>query len=291
MPRSNCPDPALLQAYADGTLFSRDVPAVEQHVAGCQKCGSILAAMRQAREAASASTWSQPRVIGAAAAAIVVGGIATWAMWPGSSDAPPSETAVVTQPETPAAAPSAPAPATQVESPPPTPAVAPATAPEPVTRSKAAAPPRKPPAPPVAEPRQPVVKEPVASAEANTPAEIAQADGVILRGTRRSNRRVVWRARDFTIEHSTDGGMTWATEYTTDRPIRAGAFVSADVAWLVGESGLVLRRTKNGWFGATPPGDGNLKGIRASSPSKATVTFDDGRVFVTENGGVTWASQ
>jgi hypothetical protein len=278
-----------LQAYADGTLFSRDVPAVEQHVVNCETCAGVLAAMRQAREAASASTWSQPRVIGAAAAAIIVGGIVTWAVWPGSSDAPPGETAIVTQPETPAVAPPAAAPATQVESLPARPAAAPAPAPERAPRSKAAAPPRKPPAPTVAEPRQPVVKEPAASAEANPPAQIAQADGVILRGTRRSNRRVAWRARDLTIEHSTDGGMTWATEYTTDRPIRAGAFVSADVAWLVGEGGLVLRRTKNGWFGATPPADGNIKGIRASSTSKATVTFDDGRAFTTENGGVTWS--
>ena len=94
-----------------------------------------------------------------------------------------------------------------------------------------------------------------------------------------------------TIEQSTDGGKSWMTEYTTDRAIRAGAFVSADVIWLVGENGLVLRRTKNGWFGATPPAEGNTRGIRASSPSKATVTFEDGRVFTTENGGVTWASK
>jgi photosystem II stability/assembly factor-like uncharacterized protein len=101
---------------------------------------------------------------------------------------------------------------------------------------------------------------------------------------------VVWRARDVVIEHSTDGGMTWTTEYRSDRSIRAGAFVSADVAWLVGDSGLVLRRTKNGWFGTTPPGEGNIKAIRASSSSKASVTFDNRRVFTTENGGVTWSS-
>lgn len=101
---------------------------------------------------------------------------------------------------------------------------------------------------------------------------------------------MVWRGRDVVIEHSTDGGMTWTTEYRSDRSIRAGAFVSADVAWLVGDSGLVLRRTKNGWFGTTPPGEGNIKAIRASSSSKASVTFADGRVFTTENGGVTWSS-
>jgi photosystem II stability/assembly factor-like uncharacterized protein len=102
---------------------------------------------------------------------------------------------------------------------------------------------------------------------------------------------MMWRARDAAIEHSTDGGTTWTNEYTTDRPVRAGAFVSADAAWLAGDNGLVLRRTKNGWFGTMAPAEGNIKTIRASSTSKATVTFEDGRVFTTENGGVTWQSQ
>jgi photosystem II stability/assembly factor-like uncharacterized protein len=56
-----------------------------------------------------------------------------------------------------------------------------------------------------------------------------------------------------------------------------------------GENGLVLRRTKNGWFHASSPADGTITSVRASSPSKATVTFDDGRVFQTDNGGVTWS--
>jgi anti-sigma factor RsiW len=42
MPRSTCPDPALLQAYVDGTVFSRDVPAVEQHLASCERCAAIV---------------------------------------------------------------------------------------------------------------------------------------------------------------------------------------------------------------------------------------------------------
>lgn len=266
MPRSTCPDPALLQAYVDGTVFSRDVPAVEQHLASCERCAAIVAASREEREAARASTWSRPRVIGTAVVAILVGAIAAWAVWPPSAPAP------------------APAPAS---APAPPPALAPAPAPAP---KAAAPPPAKPSAPVVAERRQPVVKETAPAAEAKPPTEIASADGVVLRGTRRSNRSVVWRARDVVIEHSTDGGMTWTTEYRSDRSIRAGAFVSADVAWLVGDSGLVLRRTKNGWFGTTPPGEGNIKAIRASSSSKASVTFDNGRVFTTENGGVTWSS-
>jgi photosystem II stability/assembly factor-like uncharacterized protein len=135
------------------------------------------------------------------------------------------------------------------------------------------------------------VKETALSADVKPPNEIAPTDGIVLRSGSRSNSRVVWRARDVVIEHSTDGGVTWTTEYTTDRPIRAGAFVSSDVAWLVGDNGLILRRTKNGWFGATPPADGNVTSVRASSPSRAAITFDDGRVFTTENGGVTWSSQ
>lgn len=75
--------------------------------------------------------------------------------------------------------------------------------------------------------------------------------GIVLRG-RNANRRVMWRVRDLVIEYSTDGGTTWVTEHTDDRPIGAGAFVNANVAWLVGENGLVLRRTINGWVRREP---------------------------------------
>ena len=91
------------------------------------------------------------------------------------------------------------------------------------------------------------------------------------------------------VEASTDGGSTWVTEHTAERPIRASAFVDADVAWVVGDRGLILRRSKNGWFGASPPADGNITAVNASSSSRATITFEDGRVFTTTNGGVTWA--
>lgn len=272
MPRAKCPDPALLRAYVDGTLFSRDVGAVEEHIASCERCAAILHAMRK-QDAVAASTWPRPLVAAAALAAIAVTGIAVWTMRSGSNDVAPSEPPVVTQPEPP-----------EVVTPPP---VAPTPSPEkPVELAPAPAPKPAPVPKPAAAP-----KATTSPADATPPAEVAGVeDGVIVRG-RRSNRRVIWRARDVVIEHSTDGGMTWATEHTTDRPVRSGVFVSADVAWLVGDSGLVLRRTKNGWFGTTPPADGNIKSIRASSASKATVTFEDGRAFATENGGVTWSSQ
>jgi photosystem II stability/assembly factor-like uncharacterized protein len=87
-----------------------------------------------------------------------------------------------------------------------------------------------------------------------------------------------------------DGTLFSREATAADRPIRAGAFVNADVAWIVGENGLILRRTKNGWFGASPPAEGHIAAVRATSPSKATVTLEDGRVFTTQNGGVTWST-
>jgi photosystem II stability/assembly factor-like uncharacterized protein len=100
----------------------------------------------------------------------------------------------------------------------------------------------------------------------------------------------MWRTREQVVESSSDGGTTWTAEHSADRPIRASAFLNADVAWVVGDNGLVLRRTKNGWFGASAPAEGNITAVKASSPSRATVTLDDGRVFTTANGGVTWMS-
>jgi len=290
MPRAKCPDPALLHAYVDGTLFSRDVGAVEQHIAGCERCAGVVSAMRTAREAETTPAWLRPRIAGPVLAVIAVAGIVAGVLRSGSNDAQPSQAVSIAQPEPPAPA-SAPAVPSTVEEPPPTPAPDPAPAPAPAP--KAATPPPRRSAPPAAERRpQPAVKETPPPADVSPASEVASAEGgVIVRGGRRSNRRVMWRARDAVIEHSTDGGMTWTNEYTTDRSVRAGAFVSADAAWLVGDNGLVLRRTKNGWFGATPPAEGHIKSIRASSTSKATVTFEDGRVFTTENGGVTWAAQ
>jgi photosystem II stability/assembly factor-like uncharacterized protein len=98
----------------------------------------------------------------------------------------------------------------------------------------------------------------------------------------------MWRTREQVVESSTDGGMTWTTDHTADRPIRASVFVNEHVAWIVGDGGLILRRTQNGWFGASAPAEGNVTAVTATSPSRATVTLEDGRMFSTANGGVTW---
>ena len=97
-----CPEPALLVAYLDGTLFHRDARAVDDHVLTCASCTALLADMRRQREAElQRSRRSQARTIGIAVAAIAIVALGVWAVMPDSkstaspdvararSDAPP----------------------------------------------------------------------------------------------------------------------------------------------------------------------------------------------------------
>lgn len=247
-----CPDPSLLVAYLDGTLFHRDASAIDAHVETCLDCSTLLAQMRRVRDGEDRSKRSRTLVVGGAIAIVLVAGLGAWFALRRAPETSSTETPV---------------------------------------RLKADA--TTEPADPTSEPVR--LKPDTTTTKPDTTTEVARVDtpaaiegDVVLRGR---DRRVVWRTRDRAIEHSTDGGVTWTLEQTADRPIRAGAFVDANVAWLAGENGLVLRRTKNGWFGTTAPAEGAITAVRASSPSKATVTLDDGRVFRTENGGVTWSAQ
>jgi hypothetical protein len=295
-----CPEPALLVAYLDGTLFHRDAHAIDAHIDTCASCSELLAAMRRHREDEERSRRVKSvrrAAIAIAAVALLAIGVWTALMRPrsrASEIAPPRQDAAPVAAS--AAASNAPSSSVPVPA-----ANAPVTdRPLPVerrTQPAAAAPGIKRRSPSIVprattSPRVDKVKAPPAAPKpkAIEPAAVPDSDsGLTLRG-RNANRRIVWRVRDRAIEHSTDGGVTWATEHTVNRAVRAGAFVNADVAWLVGENGLVLRRTKNGWFDATPPAEGTVTAVRASSPSKAAVTLEDGRVFTTENGGVTWST-
>ena len=257
-----CPDPSLLVAYLDRTLFYRDATAIDRHLETCRECPALLASMRERREAEQASKTSRMRLtIAAAIASVLILGGGLWVLRPSTGGQ-------VRQTESARAEVPRPAPATNataLAAPLPS---APATRDaSPIRETRALATPKPNPAPPsrADAPRQP---EPAASAAP----------------------RVMWRTRDQIVESSSDGGATWTTEHTADRPIRASVFVNADVAWVVGDNGLVLRRTKNGWFGASAPAEANITAVKASSPSRATVTLEDGRMFTTANGGVTWAS-
>ncbi|HEU4947692.1 MAG TPA: oxidoreductase [Kribbella sp.] len=78
---------------------------------------------------------------------------------------------------------------------------------------------------------------------------------------------------------------------------RGLAAVSADVAWVAGSAGQVLRTTDGGksWQNVSPPGAGALlfRDVEAFGPDRAVVLAigvgEDSRVYRTADGGRTWS--
>lgn len=73
--------------------------------------------------------------------------------------------------------------------------------------------------------------------------------------------------------------------------LTAGAAVSARVCWIVGKAGTILRTTDGGshWSQLTSPAAGNLRAIIASSADDAMVTDASGNRYLTADAGVTWS--
>ena len=97
-----------------------------------------------------------------------------------------------------------------------------------------------------------------------------------------------WRVRGLSVERSTDGGTTYAATYNAERPLTAGAVASDDTVWLVGEAGLVVHSTAQGWAVTAAPVAADLIDISEVTTRGATVRARDGREFVTEDGGTSW---
>ena len=102
--------------------------------------------------------------------------------------------------------------------------------------------------------------------------------------------RLLWRIADGRrIESSSDGGATWNPSHTARGRLRAGVAPAIESAWVVGERGLVLRRSvPGGWTVVSPPAAVTLTAVSATGAQSARVTADDGRVFETADGGATW---
>lgn len=102
-----------------------------------------------------------------------------------------------------------------------------------------------------------------------------------------------WRiAAGGTIEHSSDGGRTWAQVHAAGEAIAAGSSPLPTVCWLVGRSGTVLLTTDAVTFARVPaPANVDLVGVAATSDRAATVTAADGRAFRTNDAGQTWQRQ
>jgi photosynthesis system II assembly factor YCF48-like protein/putative zinc finger protein len=106
---------------------------------------------------------------------------------------------------------------------------------------------------------------------------------------------VQWRVvADGIVQHSTDRGATWATQYTLGpkEALAAGSAPAPGVAWLVGRAGLVLT-TSDGrtWARVSFPVAVDLTTVAAVDARTAIVTASDGRVFRTSDAGRTWAAR
>ncbi len=92
------------------------------------------------------------------------------------------------------------------------------------------------------------------------------------------------------VQHSSDGGVTWETQLTgVNVTFAAGSAPSAEVCWLVGPGGVVVRSIDGRtWLRAAFPESIALQSVRATDEQNATVTASDGRIFFTSDGGKTW---
>jgi len=107
-----------------------------------------------------------------------------------------------------------------------------------------------------------------------------------------SNPATRWRIlQGGQVQRSADGGATWQTQTTgVSETLSGGSSPSPSVCWLVGPRGIVLRTTDGrSWTRIPFPEAVPLTSIRATDDKTATVTTEDGRQFVTEDGGRTWA--
>jgi hypothetical protein len=101
---------------------------------------------------------------------------------------------------------------------------------------------------------------------------------------------VPWRLSANTLEHSTDGGSTWKIAVSVmDTQLTGLSSPSADVCWVVGRGGFVLRtRDGQNFSRVSFPEITDLSAVQAADAQSATVTASDGRVFSTADGGTTW---
>jgi len=101
---------------------------------------------------------------------------------------------------------------------------------------------------------------------------------------------VRWRLLGPLVEHSTNGGSTWAAVLSgAPAELTAGSAPSTTICWVVGRGGGVLRSTDGRSFSRVPfPEMIDLSAVRATDARTASVTAADGRVFSTTDGGATW---
>ncbi len=97
------------------------------------------------------------------------------------------------------------------------------------------------------------------------------------------------------IERSNDKGTTWQPQASSVKAdLLAGTAASAEVAWVVGREGVILRTTDGQtWQRVTPPNRlmVDWTNIQATDADHASIKSSDNRSFRTEDGGHTWTAQ
>jgi hypothetical protein len=321
-----CLEPEALAAWVDGGLKGAELEQADRHVADCQRCQAMLAAIGRATPASPAPEgwwrryagfgWLMPVAAGAAA-------VVLWMIVPGRTPTSLQTSEPVLESSRAAAEPTA-LPKARDEQP-------------------AVEGPRQPDLPSENE-RRPDLARPVQTIEApgarkaETPAAPvdAGADALFRTGQLADSRaapapaapaaaaaeamsanagraaaatagigssrgiwilspdpKIVWQLNGpGVVRRSIDGGVSWEASSTGGiDELTAGAAPSPTVCWLVGRQGVVLRTTDGQrWQRVASPVQMDLTAVQATDAAIARVTAADGRIFITADGGSTWTS-
>lgn len=323
-PTPACLDGETAAAWLEGALKGAALDEAREHLAGCARCQAMMAAVMRAEDAAASTqavanrgwrrwfTWAVP--LTAAATALIA--LAVWLRVPSPVQRDPGESASTQRSATTEARSAEPS-ALPVPEAVPAPAAEPrASQDSPLPRQPPAGPPVEPPArsradtsaardlrdaaplPKAAEEqasRSPASGTLGATAAAAPPVagaipssrfesvalglEIVSSDGTAR-----------WRVSGSTVRRSVDDGRTWsAVESGVMTALAAGSSPSANVCWLVGANGVVLRTTDGATIRRVPfPETVDLRAVVAADGVTAAVTTADGRRFATTDGGANW---
>ena len=300
-PSSACVEPDVLAAWADRTLSTTEVRALETHAAACGRCRALLDAMVQSEPALSPGQawWKAPVFQWGAPVAAIAGAMLVWVAVERQPDRTPasvaaSATVAEARPEQRAAA------AEDKQAPPKVTrqAQAKAIAPHDKLADSAVARQPQPPSQPARPQARSAASAPMPSAtpEPETRSRFATGNiatdalvGPEIASPDPSSR---WRIGvPGTVGRSTDGGRTWeAQAVDTNARLVAGASPAAGTCWLVGAAGTVLKTTDGRtWKRLPAPDPSDLVSVTAQDANAATVTTADGRSFHTTDGGLTWS--
>jgi hypothetical protein len=318
----SCLDAETLSAWIDGGLSGAALEIAQSHVADCARCQALVGAMARidaivGQQRPSSRLWLAWLVPLTAAAAAV----ALWVAVPRGPAAPArqatdiqapapevkaSEPGSVTQPRSPQAASAAKEETSGAERDSASSAQAQArelrkdagrletdglkpqakTAGEIASSASAD---QAAPAPAAApQPVAPTARQRFEERSGNTLAETITIAPIMIVSPDPSIR---WRLAGSAVEHSTNGGASWAAVATgLTAQLTAGAAPSTTVCWVVGRGGVVLLSTDGRSFSRVAfPEMTDLSAVRASDARSAVVSTMDGRTFTTTNGE-TWQS-